>query len=53
MKVQLDIVRNSYCEQVFDDLTMSSSQMCAGDLAGGHDTCQGGKKKLHVLKNVS
>ncbi|CRL05180.1 CLUMA_CG018056, isoform A [Clunio marinus] len=43
-KVQLDIIDNQKCKSVYDDednYKIYDSQMCAGVLAGGKDTCGG------------
>lgn len=45
MKVLLPILDMDVCVNNFedDDITFSGNQICAGVLAGGRDTCQGGK----------
>lgn len=45
MKVQLDLLDNNVCSKSFEDdgnIVISKKQICAGVLAGGRDTCQGG-----------
>lgn len=49
MKVQLDLLDNSNCIKAFEDdgqIEINNSQICAGVLAGGKDTCQGGDLKI-------
>lgn len=45
MKVELDIIDNSVCNQYFEDTKLDrgiiESQICAGVLSGGRDTCNG------------
>lgn len=49
MKVQLSLIAGASCEDTYKadvggrslSLGVISSQMCAGELAGGKDTCQG------------
>lgn len=54
MKVELDIIGNSQCNQYFEDTKLDrgiiESQLCAGVLSGGKDTCNGdsGKKRRFV-----
>lgn len=45
LKVQLDLVAIEKCKATFDedDGVIDGRQICAGDLGGGHDTCQGGE----------
>lgn len=47
MKVELDIIDNSECNRLLQDAKLDSGivekQMCAGILAGGKDTCNGGE----------
>lgn len=47
MKVELNIIDNTQCNRYFEDDKLEdgiiSSQMCCGVLAGGKDTCSGGK----------
>lgn len=44
MKVKLDLLANEVCSKAYEDeeLIINESQICAGVLAGGRDTCQGG-----------
>lgn len=48
MKVKLDILNIEHCERIYEDggYQINRNQICAGVLAGGYDTCQGGNKKL-------
>lgn len=52
MKVELDFIDNQRCNRFFDDdfkldNGIVDSQICAGVLDGGRDTCNGGKIDLH------
>lgn len=50
-KVQLDIISNQQCSTLYNDddnYRIFTSQICAGVLAGGKDTCGGG-----LLTNLS
>lgn len=52
MKVKLDILSLSNCQDSFDDreeIVINDSQICAGVLAGNRDTCQGGKFLLFAV----
>lgn len=44
MKVRLDLVDMNKCLKTFedDDFVIDDRQICAGNLTGGSDTCQGG-----------
>lgn len=44
MKVKLDLLANEVCSKAYEDeeFMITESQVCAGVLAGGSDTCQGG-----------
>jgi len=45
MKVELDIIDNVQCNRYFEDAKLDNgileTQLCAGDLAGSKDTCNG------------
>lgn len=47
MKVELNIIDNTQCNRYFEDDKLEdgilNSQLCCGVLAGGKDTCSGGK----------
>lgn len=46
MKVQLDLLDLNECVVAFEDddnILINRNKVCAGILAGGHDTCQGGE----------
>lgn len=45
MKVGLNVLDNNVCVRAYDDnqVLINRNQVCAGVLAGGFDTCQGGK----------
>lgn len=55
LKVGLDIIRNSECSNYIDvmkrlDRGIIDTQLCAGVLSGGRDTCGGWKNlKKHIL----
>lgn len=57
-KVQLSIINNEKCRNVYNDVEnyqVYPSQMCAGELVGGKDTCGGGnylKKTLFLLTHL-
>lgn len=46
MKVQLSLFDIQKCVKAFEDdeTVIDERQICAGNLTGGRDTCQGGKK---------
>jgi trypsin len=44
--VVLTIYSNSYCNSVSSTIKNTSSQICAGDLSGQKDTCQGVFEKI-------
>lgn len=47
MKVELDLISNRQCNGLLEDAKLDNgiidSQMCAGVLTGGKDTCNGGE----------
>lgn len=47
MKVELNVIDNLECDNILDldrlKNGVDSAQMCAGNLTGGHDICNGGK----------
>jgi secreted trypsin-like serine protease len=45
MKVKLDILDSSLCDKVFSEegFKIDRKQICAGVVAGGRDTCNGGE----------
>lgn len=45
LKVQLDLLNNDICSEYYEDQSydITGKQLCVGVLAGGKDTCQGGK----------
>lgn len=50
-KVQLDIIDNEQCSQLYNDednYHIYPSQLCAGVLKGGKDTCGGGLRSTLV-----
>lgn len=54
LKVGLDIINNDDCNHYLDDLDnkIIDTQMCAGELKGGKDSCNGGElKKNHFEHN--
>lgn len=54
MKVPLDVLPTSRCVDSFEDqeeIVINGNQICAGVLAGGKDTCQGGEV-LNFKTNV-
>lgn len=40
-KVELSIFGNDECQQIYSNTTIDESKLCAGELEGGKDTCQG------------
>lgn len=46
MLVQLDILGSDKCS--YAKVRLSDSQICAGVIAGGHDTCDGGKNSSPI-----
>ncbi|XP_070503313.1 serine protease snake-like [Chironomus tepperi] len=40
-KVELSIIDNNTCQQIYNDTKIDESKLCAGELEGGKDTCQG------------
>lgn len=60
LKVELDIVKKSKCNSLLEEkLSLSrekqtdNSQVCAGVLTGGRDTCGVKFKKLLILTKLS
>lgn len=57
LKVSLDIFSNSLCIKAFEDeaFVITANQICAGVLAGNHDTCQGdsGEDRLSQSLEIS
>lgn len=53
MKVSLDILDTGICTRTYEDggFRVDDKQICAGVLAGGHDTCQGGKSSWHCFED--
>ena len=56
MKVQLDLHQINQCQRIYEDddeLVINNNQICAGDLKGGKDTCQGGNIELEAKRKFS
>jgi secreted trypsin-like serine protease len=56
LKVQLKILDANVCSEAYEDheyFTFTNNQLCAGNLDGGYDTCQGGKSSDAVTKHFT